>query len=105
MTPAVRAYFRSIVDSRFAITCVAAILIGVAAGIAFAQDRPPGRLDEQCTSQCVAGGYDPTYCGNVCWIPAPTKARPDEAINWICVTDCRKRGGQLPDCREQCKVQ
>jgi len=88
----------------FFLACVVASAIGAAGGLALAQDRPPGRLDTACAAACVASGYEADYCGKVCWIPAPTLTRPDEATDWVCVASCRSKGGRLADCKSRCKL-
>jgi hypothetical protein len=97
-------YARScLVASRLLIAAVCGAGIGGFFAFASAQDRPPGALDLDCSRHCAANGYDAEFCGQVCWIPGPEIAANGEPIDWICMTDCRERGGNHKDCRLACK--
>ena len=88
--------------------CLAAILastaLGATLGAAIAQQDTSGQLDATCANDCASRGYDPEYCGNVCWIPAVDQARPGPPADWRCVIACRDRGGTYQDCRPRCPV-
>jgi hypothetical protein len=80
-----------------------AALLGATIGLALAQDRRAGQLDVACASNCTAHGYEPEFCGRVCWLPDPAIAAKAEPLDWICMTDCLERGGKVEDCRLRCK--
>lgn len=78
-------------------------LIGAFLGVASAQDRSAGALDQICVADCARRGYAAEFCNQVCWIPDPNMAARGSMINWTCMTDCRARGGREEDCRSQCR--
>ena len=93
----------SAVRARRLIPFVMAALLGATMGLALAQDRRAGQLDVACATNCTAHGYEPEFCGRVCWLPDPAIAARAEPVEWICMTDCLERGGKFEDCRLRCK--
>lgn len=96
-------------DSRTAIRIativpfVIAAIVGVGIGLALAQDRRAGQLDVACATNCTAHGYDPEFCGKVCWLPDPDVAAKAVPVDWVCMTDCLDRGGAFADCKLRCQ--
>jgi hypothetical protein len=76
---------------------------GAAAGIATAQDRPPGQLDATCASQCLENGNEAVFCEQVCWVPDPEVAARSQPVHWPCFASCRERGGKPEECLPSCR--
>ncbi len=55
-----------------------------------------------CAAQCDADPNTAAYCQEVCQGAKPAAER--DAIDWRCVSGCRKRGGKLQDCVRYCPV-
>lgn len=53
-----------------------------------------------CAAQCDADPNTAAYCQEVCAGAKPAEER--DAIDWRCVSGCRKRGGKLQDCVRHC---
>lgn len=91
----------------FALRAAAAILagglIGGFLGIASAQDRTSGWLDNECAKTCSVNGYDAEFCGQVCWVPDPAKVAETENVDWKCVGSCSRGGGRSRDCLASCR--
>lgn len=81
----------------------AAALVCAAPAVSLAQQRPPGQLNTVCAADCAARGYDAEYCGRVCWVPAPGQTPPGEYTDWVCMTECRNRGGKYSECKPRCR--
>ena len=80
-----------------------AIVLGAMLGVALAQTTAPGQLDTACATDCAARGYDSEFCGRVCVTPEAGEIPADTAIDWVCMTSCRDRGGKLRDCLPRCQ--
>lgn len=79
--------------------------LGIGLGVAIAQDRMPGQLDAGCASRCMAGGEDAAACEKRCWIPAiPSRVRPEEVTDAVCLRTCLERGLRYSDCKPRCKL-
>ena len=91
----------------FVVRLAAAAAIGGIVGgflrLASAQDRTAGVLDEKCAVECSEHGYDPEFCGRVCWIPDPAMAARGSSIDWTCMNDCKATDVREEDCRQRCK--
>lgn len=90
-------------SGRARLSIALAALFGAYIGIALAEDRPPGQLNPVCAAECAERGYDAEFCGRVCWIPTPSQVAPGEFTDWVCMTDCRNRGGKFSDCKQRCR--
>lgn len=88
---------------RFLGAAAVGALMGAFLGIASAQDRSAGVLDQTCVADCARRGYAAEFCNQVCWIPDPNMAARGSMINWTCMSDCRARGGSEEACRPQCR--
>jgi hypothetical protein len=91
----------------FALRAAAAILagglIGGSLGLASAQDKTSGWLDEECAKTCAANGYDAEFCGDVCWVQDPAKVAEADNLDWKCVGACGERGGTARTCGASCR--
>jgi hypothetical protein len=89
--------------------CIAAVLVGGLIGgflgfaSATAQVAESGWLDAECSKSCATNGYDPTFCGDVCWVPDPAKVAETENVDWKCAGRCTERGGKARDCLARCR--
>jgi hypothetical protein len=88
---------------RAAAAVLAGALIGGFLGIASAQDRSSGWLDNECARTCAANGYEAGFCGDVCWVPDPAKVAETENVDWKCVGHCSRSGGRSRDCLASCR--
>jgi hypothetical protein len=88
---------------RAAAAILAASVLGGFLGLATAQDKTSGWLDQECAKSCVANGYDAEFCSDVCWVPDPVKSAEADTIDWKCVTTCGARGTSARSCVATCR--
>lgn len=87
---------------RLALVLLAAAL-GATVGVALAQDRRAGQLDVTCAANCTTHGYEPDFCGKVCWVPDPGVAARSVPVDWVCMSECLDRLGNPIDCKTRCR--
>ncbi len=85
-----------------ALAIAAGTVVGASLGFASAQEIGAGFLNADCAARCAANGYDPEFCGQVCWVPDPAAAARDDNLDWKCIGVCGERGGSARECLARC---
>lgn len=95
------------IDGAFVRQCAAAVLagglLGGFLGLASAQDKTSGWLDQDCAKACAANGYDAEFCSDVCWVPDPAKSAEADNLDWKCLDRCAKEGAATRSCVVSCR--